>query len=133
MTDNAVILFDGVCNLCNASVNFVIDRDPRGYFRFAALQSDVSQKLMARHNLPGTYFDSIVFIENGRAYTKSTAALRVARKMAFPWPIFYSFIIIPGILRDPLYDWIGRNRYRWFGKQESCRIPTPELKQRSLS
>ena len=130
--DHALVLFDGVCNLCNTSVNFVIDRDPRAYFKFAALQDEAAQPLFAKYNLSPEYLDSIVLIENGRCYRNSTAALRIARRLKGGWPLFYAFIIVPTPVRDLVYGWIARNRYRWFGKRDSCRLPTPELRARFL-
>lgn len=128
-----IILFDGVCNLCNASVNFIIDRDPQAIFRLAALQSDAGQRLLRQHDLLTTHHDSIVLLENDRIYTESAAALCIARRLTWPWSWFYAFIIVPRWLRDPLYRWIARNRYRWFGQRTSCRMPTPELKTRFLA
>ena len=127
-----VILFDGVCNLCNSSVNFVIDRDPDGIFQFAALQSESASKIMDRHGM-GHGLDTIVLLENDRVYDRSTAALRIARRLNGPWPILYAAIVIPKFLRDAVYRFIARNRYRWFGRSENCRVPTPALKARFLS
>lgn len=129
---NPIILFDGVCNLCNGAVNFIIDRDPEALFRLAALQSTVGQELLQKHNLKTADFDTIVLVEGDNIYSHSTAALRIARNLSGAWPLFYGFIIIPSPLRNVVYNWISRNRYRWFGKQESCRIPTPELRSRFL-
>lgn len=131
-TVNPIILFDGVCNLCNGAVNFIIDRDPNAYFRMAALQSTVGQELLQKHNLKTQDFDTIVLVEGNNIYSHSTAALRIARKLSGAWPLFYAFIVIPSPLRNVVYNWISRNRYRWFGKQDACRIPTPELRSRFL-
>ncbi len=128
--DHALVLFDGVCNLCNSSVNFVIDRDPEAYFKFAALQDEAVQPFFAKYDLSPEYLDSIVLIEDGQSYRNSTAALRIARRLKGAWPLFYGFIIIPRPIRDVVYKWIARNRYRWFGKRDSCRLPTPELRAR---
>ncbi|MEZ4700339.1 MAG: DCC1-like thiol-disulfide oxidoreductase family protein [Rhodothermales bacterium] len=127
---NALVLFDGVCNLCNGSINFVIDRDEAGYFKFAALQSDAAAPALARCGRESGTLDSIVLVENGRCYSRSTAALRIARRMPALWPMLYAAIVIPRPIRDAVYDWIARNRYRWFGRTESCRIPTPDLRSR---
>ena len=127
-TDQHIILFDGVCNLCNASVQFVIKRDKKRLFRYAALQGDTAQKLLANSNSPGLDLNSVVLVENGKVYDRSTAALRIARHLSGGWPLFYAFIIVPKFLRDGVYNFIAKNRYKWFGKQESCMIPTPELK-----
>lgn len=129
---HALVLFDGVCNLCNSSVNFIIDRDPAGYFKFAALQDEAVAPLLARFDLSSDYLDSIVLVEEGRCYRESTAALRIARRLRGGWPIFYAFIVVPRPVRDVVYGWIARNRYRWFGKRDACRLPTPELRERFL-
>lgn len=131
-TDTAVIFFDGVCNLCNASVNFIIDRDSKRYFRFAALQSEAGQRFLNQHGLNATDFDSIVLYEDGQIYQKSTAALRIARKLDFLYPVLYTYIVIPVKIRDFFYNLIATNRYKWFGRRNECRIPTPELKSRFL-
>ena len=128
----SVILFDGVCNLCNGSVLFVIDRDPRARFRFAALQSDIGGDLLARSGYRGRALDSIVLLEDGRVFDRSTAALRIARRLRGGWPLLAAFLVVPRPIRDAVYEWIARNRYRWFGREESCRIPTPELRHRFL-
>jgi predicted DCC family thiol-disulfide oxidoreductase YuxK len=129
---HALVLFDGVCNLCNSSVNFIIDRDPAGYFKFAALQDETVASLLARFDLSTDYLDSVVLLEEGRCYRESTAALRIARRLRGGWPLFYAFIVVPRPVRDVVYGWIARNRYRWFGKRDTCRIPTPELRERFL-
>lgn len=128
----AVVLFDGVCNLCNASIHFIIDRDPRGRFRFAALQSDAGAEILRQAGLDAADLSSLVLWEGGRAYRYSTAALRIARRLSWPWPLLAVFLLIPAFLRDPVYRFIARNRYRWFGKSETCRVPTPELRARFL-
>jgi predicted DCC family thiol-disulfide oxidoreductase YuxK len=125
-----IILFDGVCNLCNGWVNFVIDRDPDGYFSFAPLQSDFAKKMLGHHRIDPGETDSIVLIMNGRAFIKSRAALEIAKRLTLPWPLFYVFRIIPGFLRNLIYDLIARNRYRWFGRKDQCRIPTKDLASR---
>jgi len=130
--DQCIILFDGVCNLCNGFVQFVIKHDPAGQFKFTSLQSDKGQELL--RGLPEAYrqIDSVVFLENGRFYQKSAAALRIIRRLAGAWPLLYGFMILPAFLRDWLYTFVARNRYRWFGQQESCMLPTPELRTRFL-
>lgn len=133
MTDApAIILFDGVCNFCNASVNFLIDRDSEARFRFGALQSEEGLAVLRENGLPTDYFDSIVLIEDGQVWVASDAVLRATKHMPGLWPLLRVFRIIPRPIRDAVYDWIARNRYRWFGKQESCRIPTPEYRARFL-
>ena len=128
--DNPVILFDGVCNLCNTVVDFIISRDRWRQFRFASLQSAAGQELAGRcewrPGLHGEGLGTIVLVESGRCYTRSTAALRIARGLRFPWPMAYLLIIIPVGWRDALYDLIARNRYRWFGQRQQCRVPTEE-------
>ena len=127
-----VLLFDGVCNLCNGAVNFLIDRDPEARLRFASLQSASGQQLLRRFELPTDQFDTMVLVEGDRYYTRSTAGLRVARRLKWPWPLLSVFMVVPRPLRDLVYDCIARNRYRWFGQQENCRVPTPELRSRFL-
>lgn len=127
----AVILFDGVCNLCNGAVTFIIDRDPDAHFRFAPLQSEVGRALLG-DAAPSEALQSIVLLEGGERYTHSDAALRVARRLRGPWPLLYGLILLPRPLRDRLYTWVAENRYRWFGKRDACRLPTPELKGRFL-
>jgi predicted DCC family thiol-disulfide oxidoreductase YuxK len=129
---SAVVLFDGVCNLCNATVNFVIARDPKGYFRFSSLQSATAQELLKRHAVPQDLLDSIVLIESGACYTQSTAALRIARRLKGFWPLLYGLVLVPRPVRDSAYRWVARNRYRWFGTSEACRLMTPELQRRFL-
>ena len=121
-----VILFDGVCNLCNKSAQFIIKRDKNKKFRFAALQSAYAAKHLAGKNIVG--LDSVVLLQNDKVYTQSNAALRIAAQLEGAWPLLYVFIILPRFLRDGVYKFIAKNRYKWFGKQESCMLPRPELK-----
>ncbi len=130
--DQAVIFFDGVCNLCNGFVQFVIARDKAGYYKFASLQSATAETYLKSCNYPTGELNSVVLYENGKCYTQSTAALRILKKLSGAWPVVFAFIIIPEKLRNLVYDLIAKNRYRWFGKQESCWLPTPELKGRFL-
>lgn len=130
--DPPVILFDGDCNLCHASVQFVLRRDPTARFRFASLQSAAGRGLLARAGAAGTLPDSIVLVADGRVRTKSGAALAIARGLCFPWPLLTVFWIVPAPMRDLIYDWIARNRYRWYGKRTQCWVPTPELRARFL-
>lgn len=127
-----IVLFDGVCNLCNGSVQFLLKRDPEGRFRFASLQSDAGRSLMAKHGLDADRLSSVALIEDGRVWQESSAALRIARHLPGAWKLLRVFAIVPRPLRDALYRWIARNRYRWFGKTETCWLPTPELKARFL-
>ncbi|RBL90753.1 thiol-disulfide oxidoreductase DCC family protein [Chitinophaga flava] len=127
-----IILFDGVCNFCNASINFVIRHDRQGRFRFAPLQSETAVALGTSLHFDTSRLETFVLVQNGKVYTKSTAALRVARQLPFPWRGMYAFIIIPRFIRDAVYSLVARNRYRWFGKKDSCMIPTPEIRGRFL-
>jgi predicted DCC family thiol-disulfide oxidoreductase YuxK len=129
---HALVLFDGVCNLCNGTVNFIIDHDPDGYFRFAPLQSDEAQERLAGTDAAGADLDTIVLVEDGAAYVRSTAALRIARRLTAPWPLLSLFLAVPRPLRDAVYDWIATHRYDWFGRRDQCRLPTPALKDRFL-
>ncbi len=128
-----ILLFDGVCNLCSSSVQFVIERDPEAKVRFASLQSEFASRTFAELNIPGDYLDSIVLLEQGKVYYKSAAALRLCRYLNGGWPLLRVLLIVPGPLRDVVYDWVARNRYRWFGKKETCWVPTPELRQRFIA
>ena len=128
-----VVLFDGVCNLCNGVVKFVIKRDTKENLRFASLQSETGKSLMRKYGLDENQLNTFVFIENEKAYTRSTAALKLARNLGGLWPLLYVFIIIPAFIRDFAYNFVSSNRYRWFGKEEACMIPTPEIRARFLS
>jgi predicted DCC family thiol-disulfide oxidoreductase YuxK len=131
--DKKIILFDGVCNLCNSSVQYVIDRDKKDQFRFAALQSEIGAKILKHIGADAKYTDSIVLYEPGIAYHyKSAAALEIAKNLGGFFSIGTIFKIIPAGLRDLVYDYIAKNRYKWYGKQENCRIPTPELQAKFL-
>lgn len=127
-----IILFDGVCNLCNGGVQFIIKKDKKNLFKFAALQSEFGQELLKKHQISTESMDSFVYVYQDSAYTKSTAALKIARELKRGWQFFYVFIIIPSFIRNWFYDWVAKNRYKWFGKKESCMIPTPGLKARFL-
>ena len=129
---HSIILFDGVCNLCNGAVNFVIKRDPGNVFKFAPLQEKQGALLLKTHAIDIQKLDSIVLIENENVYTKSSAALRIARKLSGLWPLFFVLLIIPSFIRDGVYDFIAKNRYKWFGKKEQCMIPTLGLKEKFL-
>ncbi|MCS6821763.1 MAG: DCC1-like thiol-disulfide oxidoreductase family protein [Microscillaceae bacterium] len=132
MQEKSIILFDGVCNLCNSIVNFIIDYDKKFQFQFASLQSPQGQELLQKYNLPTQSLDSFVLIYKGKAYQKSTAALQVAWLLGGWWKTCYIFVLIPTFLRDKMYDWVAHYRYKWFGKNEICRMPTPEQKARFL-
>lgn len=132
MEQQPIILFDGVCNFCNSAVNFTLKRNKKANIRFAPLQSETGQKLLQQYNLPVHDMESFVFIDNGKAYQRSTAALKVCRYLRGLWPLSYGLIIVPKFIRDGIYNWIAKNRYKWFGRQESCMIPTPEIRARFL-
>ena len=130
MSAKAVILFDGVCNFCNSSINLVIRNDKKAYFQFAPLQGEIAQQLVGNRILPTP--ESVILLEDGKIYEKSTAALRIAKKLDGLWPLVYILHIIPKFVRDPIYDLIARNRYKWFGKKETCMIPSPDIRNRFL-
>jgi predicted DCC family thiol-disulfide oxidoreductase YuxK len=127
-----IILFDGVCNFCNFWVNFLIDKDKKDRFRFTALQSEKGKELLTKFNLAIEDFDTFVLIDGDKYYIKSTAALRIAKDLPGLWKILHGFIIIPKPIRDFAYSLVAKNRYKLFGRQETCRIPTPEEKSRFL-
>lgn len=129
-TGKGVILFDGVCNLCNHSVQLIIKRDKQDYFRFAALDSDYGKAMVARYHITT---DSIVLIEHGQVYTQSGAALRIARRLSGIYPVLYAAMIIPKFIRDPIYRLIARNRYRWFGRRQSCWMPSAALSKKFIA
>lgn len=129
----SILLFDGHCGLCNASVDFVVKRDTKKKLLFAAIQGPAGQRVLKHHDFPSTYLDTLVLVEKGKIYLGSTAALRVARKLRRGWPLLYVLILIPKGIREAIYKWIGTNRYAWFGRRETCRMPTPTEKERFLS
>jgi predicted DCC family thiol-disulfide oxidoreductase YuxK len=130
--DYSIILFDGICNFCNSSVNFIIDRDYKNRFRFASLQSDKGQELLNQFNLDTQNLKTIILLENGGYFTKTTAALRITKHLKEFWKFFYVFIIVPPFLRNIFYNIIAKYRYNWFGKRNICRIPAPEEKAKFL-
>ncbi|WP_455212262.1 thiol-disulfide oxidoreductase DCC family protein [Kaarinaea lacus] len=137
-----IILFDGVCNLCSASVQFVLKRDSKELFQFCSLQSNAGKRLLKKYGLQNFELQSnvlqhagsssMVLLQDGKSFTKSSAALTVARGLRWPWPLLYGFIIVPKFLRDAVYDFIGNRRYRWFGKKNNCWIPPHPMKHRFL-
>ncbi len=127
-----IILFDGVCNLCNGLVRFIIKRDKEGKFKFASLQSEAGQQWLSRFNLAKNEFESFVLIQGDRYFLKSTGVLKMLRELGGAWGVFYVFILIPHLVRDFLYDAIAKSRYKIFGRRDACMIPTPELKERFL-
>ena len=133
MVHQYIILFDGVCNLCNAAVQFVIRHDKKKRFVFASLQSETGCRLLSEHGLPPGNLGSFILIEHNIVYSRSSAALRVAKKLNGIWPVLFVFIMIPPFIRNGIYDFIARNRYRWFGKKDECMVPNPELRARFLN
>lgn len=127
-----IVLFDGVCNLCNKAVTFIIEHDKNDQFRFAALQSDVGKELLATHEIDPEAIDSIILIKNKKAFIKASAALRIAKDLDGPISSLYIFIILPKFLTNYIYDFIARNRYNWFGRKNHCMIPTPRLKAKFI-
>jgi len=134
LTAGAIILFDGVCNLCSASVRFIVERDRDAVFKFASIQSDVGKRLMEEHGVAVPEGDptSIVLIENGRVFDRSTAALHITRRLRGIWKLGWAFVVVPRFVRDAVYDVVAKHRYRWFGKKDACMVPTPELRTRFL-
>jgi predicted DCC family thiol-disulfide oxidoreductase YuxK len=132
MQNNPVVLFDGVCNLCNSSVQFLIRKDRQARLRFASLQSEFGQAVLQKFNLPQNNFNSFVLLEGEKIYLRSSAALRITRYLGGFWRVFQIFWIVPPFVRDAIYDFIAKNRYKWFGKKPECMLPSPELKERFL-
>lgn len=132
--DKKIVLFDGVCNLCNNAVTFIIEHDKKDVFRFASLQSEIGRKLVEERGMDPEELDSIVLIDPGVAYyRKSTAALEISRELSGGYSLLKNFLFIPESLRDGIYNFVANNRrYKWYGKKESCMIPTPELKSKFL-
>jgi len=128
----AVVLFDGVCNLCNGIVRFVIARDPHAHFRFAPLTSTAAARLLKGVAAPEPGPDSVILVDEGRIFTRSDAALRIARSLTFPWPLAFGLVVLPRSWRDAVYDLIASRRYRWFGKRDTCMVPDPALRARFI-
>lgn len=128
-----IILFDGVCNLCKSSVQFIIKRDSASHFMFASLQSEFGKQQLMRFGIPVQELNSVLLIQEDRLHQKSDAALEISRRLDGLWWLLYGFKIVPSFIRDIVYDFIARNRYRWFGKEETCMVPTPELKSRFIN
>jgi len=133
MNQQPIILFDGVCNFCNSAVNFTLKRNTKANIFFAPMQNEAGQKLLQQYNLPADDMQSFIFIENGVVYKQSTAALKVCRHLRRVWPLCYGLIIVPKFIRDGIYNWIAKNRYKWFGVRQACMIPTPEVRARFLN
>ena len=133
LPNKPLVLFDGVCNLCNSSVQFLIRHDPKGKLMFASLQSNKGQEILKHFGMKTDNFDSFVLVENGQVYIKSTGVLRELKILGGFFTLFYGLIIVPTPIRDFFYNFVARNRYKFFGKKEFCMIPTPELKARFLT
>ncbi len=133
MDNYPIILFDGVCNLCNNSVQYVIKHDPNELFRFASLQGETGQQLLKQYGLSTNDMNSFVLIRDNKAYTRSAAALNVAKQLTGFTKLLYGFIIVPPFIRNAVYNLIAKNRYKWFGKKDSCMIPTAALNSRFLN
>lgn len=129
----AVVLFDGVCNFCNGMVNYVIAHDAAGYFKFAPLQSESGKAIVQKYGIDATETDSVILIENERTYLHSTAALRIAQRLDGIAVWTYAFIVVPRPIRDFFYKLFAKYRYRLFGRQDACMVPTPEVRARFLS
>ncbi len=127
-----VLLIDGHCNMCHGLAKFVVGRDKRAVFRFASLQSELGRRLLKEGGMPEDALETFVMVDNGKYYTKSTAALRIGRKLGWPWSIAYPAIVVPRFVRDRVYHFVARRRYRWFGRSESCLLPTPDMRSRFL-
>ena len=127
-----VVLFDGVCNYCNAMVNFIIRRDKKKVFRFAPLQSEAAQEILRQYHFPQMNFDSFILVENDKIHQRSDAALRLYNKLPWYWKWTQIFWIFPKFIRDGVYNVIARNRYKWFGKKDQCMVPAPEVRERFL-
>lgn len=126
-----VILFDGECNFCDSSVQFIIKRDRKALYKFAAIQSTVGQEILRKHNIPAT-LDSFILVDGDQWHTKSSAALRVFKNLTIGWKLCYFLLIVPRPIRDYFYNIIAKNRYKWFGKKESCMLPSPDIRKRFL-
>lgn len=130
--NETILLFDGVCNLCSGSVQFVLKRNEKANVKFASLQSEFGKKLIEQSDLPKDYFGSLVLFKNGKTLAKSDAALQLTKDLSGLWKLAVVFRIVPKFIRDAVYDWIARNRYKWFGKKEVCWVPNPKWQHRFL-
>jgi len=130
--EHTLILFDGICNFCNGSVNFIINRDRNDSFRFIPIQSDAGKNLCKQLGVNPLENDTFIVYKGGKVYTRSTAALRIVKKLSGLWPALYVFYFVPKFIRDSAYHLIAKNRYKWFGKKNSCMVPTPELREKFI-
>lgn len=128
-----VLVFDGACNLCHASVQFALRRDPAGKIRFLAIQSPAGKAFLERNGLPARSYESFYLVDRGEILQKSRAVLRLVRHLRFPWPLLRLFGVLPAFLLDPFYDLIARNRYRWFGRRALCLVPDGNAAERFLT
>lgn len=131
-SEKAIILFDGFCNLCNASVHFIIKRDKKDLFQFTTFQSDTGKDIATKLRIENLVSDTIILYQRGKVYTQSTAALTIARRLSGLWPLLYSLIVIPPPLRNAIYNVISRNRYKWFGRRDTCMLPTKETLEKFI-
>lgn len=132
MLPDNIVVFDGVCNFCSGSVQFIVARDPAGVFRFAPMQSKTGRGLLENFGIDADDVTTFVFIKEGKAYVRSEAALQIAREFAWPWQFLRLARVVPAPIRDALYNWFARNRYRWFGKTDTCMVPSADIKARFL-
>lgn len=128
--DHPIVIFDGVCNLCNASIDFIIRHDKVGHFKVTANQHERGRQILLEQGVNPDEVETLYLYEGGKLHERSTAALKIAHGLGFPWSLAYSFMIVPKGIRDAVYKVIAKNRYRWFGKKETCRLPTPEERAR---
>jgi len=128
----ALVLFDGNCNLCNTGIRFILKRDSKGFFRFCAAQSETAKSYLERYGIEKDDLSSVVLIEDGRCYKRSQAGLRIVRRLRWLWPLLYGFVVVPRPLRDACYRWVAKNRYKWFGRSESCFLTSSEYAERFL-
>ncbi|MFD2033357.1 thiol-disulfide oxidoreductase DCC family protein [Belliella marina] len=128
----SIVLFDGVCNLCNNAIDFIIRNDKNDNFKVGALQDEAVKKILSDYTIDEEYLDSLVLIQGDEVYYKSTAALKIGKELGGFWKLFYVGMILPRSLRDSIYDWVAKNRYKWYGKKETCRLPTAEEKAKFL-
>jgi predicted DCC family thiol-disulfide oxidoreductase YuxK len=132
MKEHPIVLFDGTCNLCSGIVKFLIRNDKRKILRFAAMQSEAGKEILQQYGFPEHYLKTFVFVKNNKAYTGSTAALKLYNELPWYWKWTQAFWIVPRFLRDAVYEFVSKHRFQWFGKKDHCMVPSPELKSRFL-
>ena len=134
MSAQRIILFGGICNFCNRWVNFIIRHDKKGKIKLAALQSEAGKRILKENNLAQLIdnMDTFIFIDEEKNYTRSSAGIRIAKYLNGGWKLFFAFIIVPKFIRDGAYNWLAKNRYKWWGKRNECMIPTQDVKERFL-